>query len=125
MSKCEPQDEPKVTNNMSDIVKKNEPNKPKTELNKPKIQLIDMLDNKWKIMLKIDMNTSQNESKKNVEPKNMVEDKSDNLKSSKNVWYAKAEKFLEKTKNEQKLVNSKQQICAIKELKRSLGKQGS
>eukprot|EP00957_Ditylum_brightwellii_P016449 1236782-Ditylum_brightwellii.AAC.1 len=63
MSKHEPQEEPKGTNNMSYIVKKNEPSKSNTELNKPKIEPIDTLDG----------------------------DKSDNLKSSKNAWYTKAE----------------------------------
>eukprot|EP00957_Ditylum_brightwellii_P152592 11615397-Ditylum_brightwellii.AAC.1 len=65
MSKRGPQDEPNITNNMSYIVKKNEPSKPKTELNKPKIQPIDTLDNKLKIVPKVDMKTSPNESKKN------------------------------------------------------------
>eukprot|EP00957_Ditylum_brightwellii_P112690 8590056-Ditylum_brightwellii.AAC.1 len=60
MSKHEPQEEPK-----------DEPSKSNTELNEPKIEPIDMLENKLKIMPNIDMKTSQNESKKTVKLKNM------------------------------------------------------
>eukprot|EP00957_Ditylum_brightwellii_P006892 521259-Ditylum_brightwellii.AAC.1 len=48
------------------------------------------------------------------------------LTYSKNAQKAKKEKCCEKiSKMDCKLVNSEQQICAMKELKRSLGKHGS